>query len=310
MAFTFKKRSATTVEARANQQGGGFEGFIKDEYRTFTPKNGDNAVRICPRDASEEAEHYGEDVWVHYSVGPDKAGVICLAKMFNSPCPVCEERQRAERRGDEEAVKALKPARRVLVWMIDRKNEDQGPLLWPMAWTVDRDISKAARDRETGAFYFIEDPDEGYDVYFDRSGNPPIVEYSGYQLARKPNSLSAKILDHIVKNPLLETLRLRDYDEVKKLFDGAQDKPEPKAEPDRRPALVRESSREEARERAAEQAADDAKAEREQEPPFDPDPPRESMKVERRPEPAVATATITGAERAAALRARFANRGA
>jgi hypothetical protein len=223
MAFAFKRRSAESVEARANQQGGNFEGFVLDEYKTFVPKNGDNAVRILPRDASEGADHYGEDVWVHYNIGPDKATIICPQKMANESCPVCEQRQRAERRGDEEAVKELRVVRRVLAWVIDKKNEDNGPLIWGMPWTVDRDIAKACRDRETGAFYFIDDPEEGYDVYFDRSGNPPQIDYTAFQLARRPTSVDPRILDFISTHPLLGTLRIRDYAEIQRLFSGGGD---------------------------------------------------------------------------------------
>jgi hypothetical protein len=221
MAFKYRRRSDESVEKRATQQGGNFQGFIKDEYRTFNPKKGDFSIRFLPRNESEQAEHYGEDIYVHYSVGPDNASVLCPAKMANEACPVCEERMRAERRGDEDAIKELAPHRRVLVWLLDRKNEDQGPLLWSMPWTVDRDISKVCKDRETGRYYFIDDPEQGYDAYFDVEGEGIQKKYSGYQLQKRASSVAAKWLEYIEKNPLLDTLRWRNYDEIRELFEGS-----------------------------------------------------------------------------------------
>jgi hypothetical protein len=306
VAFQYRRRTQEVAENRANQQGGGIEGFVKDEYRLFGVKNGDNAIRILPRDASEEAEHFGEDVWVHYSIGPDRASVLCPTRMANEPCPVCEERARVERRGgDDEAIRELRPHRRVLVWLIDRKNEDQGPVLWGMPWTVDRDISKACRDRETGQFYFPEDPEQGYDIYFDRSGNPPKIDYGPFQLSRKPNSVPAPVLDFVSTHPLLETLRVRDYAEIKRLFNGgvANDQrletaappspPQQEAAGPQRPPLRRDRD------------------EPDEAPPLPKAPPPPPPTPARVPEPVAAqpaVAAISGAERAAALRARFAAR--
>ncbi len=294
MAFQYKQRAEATVEQRASQQGGTFDGFIKDEYRTYGPKGGDNAIRVLPRDAGEGADHYGEDVWVHYGVGPDRASVICPTKMANEACPLCEERMRAEKRGDEEATKDLKASRRVIVWLIDRKNEEQGPMLWAMPWTVDRDISKVCKDRETGQYYFVEDPEKGYDVYFDRSGTPPYVEYTGYQLSRRPNSVDPKHLDYVSANPLLDVLRIRNYDEIKKLFDGIK-----AAEPAVEAAAAVAPQKEIAQE-ARPPAQEQKEPERQEAPP----PPE--VKAQAATPPPSSSPAPTGAERAAALRARFA----
>jgi gp32 DNA binding protein like len=309
MAFQFKRRTQEAVESRASQQGGGFDSFLKDEYRSFKI-NSDNSIRILPRDAREDADHYGQDVWVHYNVGPERGSVICPYKMANEPCPVCEEHAKAERRGDDEdTLRQLKASRRVLVWLIDRKNEEQGPVLWAMPWTVDRDISKACKDRETGSFYFPEDPQEGYDVYFDRSGTPPRVEYGGFQLSRKPNSVSEKILEFISQNPLMETLRFRGYDEIKMMFEGASRQQPPADKP-----AETEPSRQEAPKEAT------VAPPREADPPPEPqeqprDPPPKPTEPARVPEPALAThaatpaPAVTGAQRAEELRKRFAKRG-
>ena len=49
MAFKYKRPPQEVMDKKASQQGGGFEGFLKDTYRTYGVKNGDNAIRILPR---------------------------------------------------------------------------------------------------------------------------------------------------------------------------------------------------------------------------------------------------------------------
>lgn len=320
MAFKYRRPAQETMEKHATQQGGTFLSFIKDEYRTYSPKKGDNAIRILPRDESEGADHYTEEVWVHYGIGPDSGSVLCPMKMAEEPCPICEEKQRLERKGDDEGSDALRVTRRALMWIIDRKNEDQGPLLWSAAWTVDRDISKQAKDRETGRYYFIDDPVEGFDVYFDRDGEGLTTKYSGFQLSRKASRVDPKYLDFIVSNPLLDTLIFRSYEEIRKIFEGGNpaDDKKPTEEAKRPPPPAEEEIKPTERvklEKQVEEPPFDAEGsktredppEREQEE-REPKPgPKPEPAREREPEPVGAGAEApSGAAKAAALRARFA----
>lgn len=219
MAFQYHRRDNKDWDKRASQQGGEFESYVKDEYKTYAVKTGNNWVRILPP-TDRDAQHYGEDVWIHYNVGPDKATVLCPAKMANQKCPLCEARAQFERRGDDESAKELKPNRRVLAWILDRQKEDEGPLLWPMSWTVDRDICKIAQDPVTREVFPIDDPDEGHDVYFDKAGEKILTKYSGFQLAKRKSSVKDTHLDYIMKHPILDTLLVRDYNELKALYEG------------------------------------------------------------------------------------------
>ena len=222
MAFKYERRSPQTVEKRASQQGGDFQNFISDAYKTFSPKKGDNWIRILPP-TWENADHYGYDVHVHYQVGPDKGAVVCNYKQFNERCPICDARTKAERDNDEELAKDLKPSKRVCVWLIDMKDPDKGALIWPMPWSLDRDISKISKDKRSGETYYIDDPEEGYDLMFDKEGEQITTKYTGVQLARRPSSVDATCMQYVVTNPLPDTLLLRTYDEVMALYSGGQD---------------------------------------------------------------------------------------
>jgi hypothetical protein len=225
MAFKYRKRDAKAVEDRASQQGGDFVGFIKDEYRVYTPRKGDNHIRILPP-TWDKPKHYGLDVHVHYGIGPDNAAALCIAKMPDpetgelSRCPLCEARAKAERAGDEELAKSLRNPKRVLVWLLDKKEPDKGPLLWAMPWTVDRDIAKISRDKRSGETFLIDDPEEGYDISFDKEGDGMTTKYVGFQLSRRPSSVDEEHLDYIEEHPLPDVMIYRDYDKLLELYEG------------------------------------------------------------------------------------------
>jgi hypothetical protein len=303
------------LEKRAAQQGGDFQGFIIDEVKVYTPKKGDNYIRILPP-TWEGADHYGLDLWVHYGIGPERAAVLCLRKMKNEPCPLCEAMARAERSGDEELAKELKPGRRVIVWVINRNDEQQGPLVWPMAWTLDRDICKISRDKRTGAVYAIDHPDEGFDVSFEKEGEQMMTKYTGIQLARRATSVDQESLDFVAELPLPDVLRWRDYAEVATIFEGsgmekasatrqASGEPAQRAPaggtPRRQPTQIRqEPPQEEEPPPPIEEYVGD---------PLPPeDPPAPATQRPATPAPTAPAAPTGGASRAAEIRARLAAR--
>lgn len=217
-SFTYQRRKAEDWDKRSNQQGGNFIGFIKDEVRTFSKKK-DNFVRMLPP-TWEDSHHYGYDIWVHFSFGPQNATVLCPLKMKNKPCPGCEDYMEAEKAGREDAGK-LKPTRRVLVWLINRNDEkEKKPEAWAMPWTLDRDITKICRDKQTGELYYIDDPEAGYDVSFEVQGESEQSKYVGVQLARRSSPVDQVYIDYIMKNPLPSILIWRSYEELAELLTG------------------------------------------------------------------------------------------
>jgi hypothetical protein len=215
-SFKYAPRSNEAWAKR--EKGSTFEGFIKDQYMGFSPKK-DNWIRFLPP-TWDNPSHYGIDIWVHYSVGPENANVLCLYKMTGKPCPVCEAHAVAEAAGREDANN-LKATRRVLVWVVNRKEEkDRKPQYWAQPQTVDKEVTKICRDRVTGQLYYIDHPDQGYDVTFDKDGEGMTTKYNGFQIARQASSVEDVYLDYALANPLPEILQWRSYDEVKDLFEG------------------------------------------------------------------------------------------
>lgn len=217
--FVYRERSQAAINARANKQGGDFQGYIKDEFKIYKVRDGENCIRILP--ASWESDHYGLDVHVHWGVGPENATVLCLRKMLQERCPVCEEVTTLERAGETKEAQELSERLSVLAWIIDRKDEAAGPQLWAMPFTkVDREIQKQSQDRQSGVYFVVDNPDTGYDIYFDKSGKGLTTQYTGVQLARNPTSVDQEFLDYIAQVPVPETLIWRDYDTLKNLMYG------------------------------------------------------------------------------------------
>ena len=214
--FNYTPRSPEQWKKR--EKGNTFEGFIKDEFQGFSAKK-ENWIRFLPP-TWENASHYGIDIWVHYSVGPENASVLCLYKMTGKPCPICEAHAKAESEGREDADK-LRPTRRVLVWLINRNDtKEKKPQYWAQPQTVDKEITKICRDRVTGQLYYIDHPDQGFDVTFDKDGEGMTTKYTGFQIVRQPSSIEDIYLEYAISNPLPDILLWRTYEEVKDLFEG------------------------------------------------------------------------------------------
>lgn len=215
--FVYHERTQASIQHHATRQGGDFQGFVRDDFRLFRPDKGENCVRILPA-TWEGAEHYGLDIYVHHRVGVEKASVLCLLRMLREPCPICEAIEDLGRSGDD--VKELGARLSVLAWVLNRKKEQDGLLLWSIPPSLDREIQKHSQDRRTGTFYVVDNPYEGYDIYFDKSGDGLQTRYEGVTPAREPTSVDQDWLDQIAEVPVPDTLAWRTYDEVALLFSG------------------------------------------------------------------------------------------
>lgn len=221
--FQYKATSAEALRARASQTGGSFDSPVLDKFKTFNPKAGDHDIRILPP-TWEDATSFGFEVWQHYQIGPDGGTYICLHKMKGEACPICDERQRAERAGDEDLAQALKPGKRVAMWVVDRGAEKEGPKLWMAPWTLERDMCALAIDKKSGEVYQLDNPEEGYDVSFSVQGEKLQKKYVGLQIARRPSPLHddedkmQEWLDYIVENPVPDCLVYREAEYLEEIL--------------------------------------------------------------------------------------------
>lgn len=215
----YQSRSPDQWKKR-EERGGDWDKMFKEDIKALKIKDGANCIRIV-EPTWDNPEHFGLDIWVHYSVGPDKQTYLCPDKMNGDPCPVCEERARAVRDGDEEYAKQLEARKRVLVYLVDRDNEKEGVLVWAMPKSFDTDLIAISQDKRTGEILQIDDPVNGFDINFDKTGTKDRTKYVGISVARRSSELGDDSWrDFAWDNPLPSILNFYSYDHMSKAFSG------------------------------------------------------------------------------------------
>src|ERR1700744_5730799 len=167
--FRYQKRSKDDLKERANMKGGNFDTIFKSKFKQWKPKDGKNRIRILPPSWGD-ARHYGLDIFVNYSIGPDNQSYLSLSKHGKGDDPIAEARREAQRDGDKDYAKALNFSQRILYWIIDRNDEEEGPLLWAAPFTFDKSLANLCIDEDTKEVIEIDKDEEGNDVRFYREG--------------------------------------------------------------------------------------------------------------------------------------------
>lgn len=227
MPFQYQPRSPESFKARENfRDGGSFDRMFDRDVTMFKPSSGDNNVRILPA-TWENPDHYGYDMYVHYGVGPDRSSYLSLWKHHGQPDPIDEASAAAARDGNDKLERELRATRRVAVWLIDRAEEDKGPQLWlSPATSFDRDVITQSRDRQTGEVLAVDDPENGYDIFFHKSGEKLATKYEGVSVARRSTPLhidpatKERWLEHVVANPIPSMLKFYPYERIAAVFNG------------------------------------------------------------------------------------------
>lgn len=224
--FRYEKRSKDTLKERANMKGGNFDTYIKPKFKQWKPKEGKNRIRILPPTWTG-AKHYGLDIYVNFNIGADNQSYLSLSKHERGADPLVEARREAQHEGDKQLTKALQPSQRILYWIIDRNDEDEGPLLWAAPFTFDKSLSNLCIDEDTKEVIFIDDPIKGRDVRFYREGTGLKTSYDPSKMKILPESTvhedegqEQDWLDFVADNPLPDCLQFYEYNHIKAVFDG------------------------------------------------------------------------------------------
>jgi hypothetical protein len=227
--FGYKGRSDEDIERRAKQQSGRYDSFLTEDLPFYKLRAGENHIRILPwldgndPDFAELDEkwgnHWGIDLMTHRNVGVDKGSYLCLDKMNGEPCPICDVWR-------SEEAEPLKPSARVLAWVIDRKEEKAGPQLWAMPLGTSKDISAACKIKSTGESLLIDDPEEGYDIFFDKEGEKERTRYTHIEVDREPSPVhdneakQDQWLNFIADHRLPDMLKFYEADYLEKVLGG------------------------------------------------------------------------------------------
>lgn len=218
--LTFKKRSFEDTKKRSEQWGNQRDSFLTDHCPIWKPAEGENCIRILPA-TWEDAEHYGLDLYVHYNIGADNSAYLDLKRMRGEPDPIVEAFDAAVAEGDEAYSNELRSVKRVLVYLIDQDKPKDGPQLWAMPWTVDKEIASQSLDKRSHEILYIDDPDEGYDVVISKEGTGARTKYT-VKIARTASSieLDDAAIEMLEDHPLPSCLVFHTYEHIAQMFNG------------------------------------------------------------------------------------------
>jgi len=222
--FRYQARDPSELRRRAERSGGDYDKMMKDHIKMWKPNDKTNRIRILPP-TWQGATHFGFDVYVHYGIGPDRQSYLDLAKMKGAADPITEEyndlRRTASTEEEEKEAKDLSAKPRVVVYLIDRDNEKEGVQCWFMPAGLDKDIVMISEDKSTGEVLNIDDPEEGYDVIFEKNGKAMTTKYEGVTIARRSSPLGRdEWLEFANDNPIPDQLLYYDYDHIATIFNG------------------------------------------------------------------------------------------
>jgi hypothetical protein len=224
--FHYQKRGKDALKERANMKGGNFDSIFKPKFKQWKPKDGKNIIRVLPP-TWDKAKHYGLDIHVNYGIGADNQSYLSLSRHDKGADPIAEARREAQADGNKELAKKLSPNQRILYWIIDRNEEDEGPLLWAAPFTFDKSLCNLCIDEDTKEVMYIDDPENGCDVRFYKEGTGLKTTYDPSKMkvlkagpAHDDEGLQTEWLDYISENTLPEVLNFYEYDHIKAVFDG------------------------------------------------------------------------------------------
>ena len=178
----------TAEQIKKAAEGGSRDPFIREDIKTFYPKEGDHEVRFLPP-GWDDARHFALQAWVHYGIGPDRTAFLCLEDQKKGTCPICTERSRATAAGEGDYAKSLNATRRRIAYVIDRANEGDGPKIWVCPASVDATLLNLVTDKKTGEVYQLDDPENGYDASFTVVGKGLNKKYDSIAIARRASPL-------------------------------------------------------------------------------------------------------------------------
>lgn len=173
---------------------------------------------------------YVLDLYVHQNIGPGEAWIVCPAKNYGKPCPVCEDIERRKRKGEEwDDYSDIAPKRRCVYNVIcydNKKEEDKGIQIWEVSHRYSEKAFQAlAKNARTGDVISFCSPDkDGKSISFEVSDDD-FRTIGGHKFLDRDYEITDDVLDQAYI--LDEQIALLTYKEIENLYFGEDEKPEP-----------------------------------------------------------------------------------
>lgn len=262
--FKFHKRSKDSFIKEKDFKGSMRETIFNSLYQRFKPegKIRNQKGRVLPPTWVEPSvadggghHSFALRIYAHYRIGGDGAQFVCLEQqnkycekvldctlleflemneiehdITEIRCPMCQDIVKAydkKFKGYEAYAKKLQPGDHPVVLYIDRKNHDEGPMIWQMP--AKEIYSKIIIEvDELGGIVFIDDPEEGRDIKFDSleehgddgKKRPAYdrLSLSSEKSLHKDSDTMDEWLEKVSAHSLVEAINWRSAEYIEKVF--------------------------------------------------------------------------------------------
>lgn len=215
------------------KDSGKYKIYLKDlRNPLWKPKNGIHIIDHIPflsggldpdKGIKKGDITYRVLVYVHSKVGCTEDRVICPARTYQRPCPICEYISTQYSQSDPEKIdvkylKSLDAKKRVLYnVLIQGKDAPADVHIFEVShFLYDIELSTIALNKRTGTFYPFYDPDEGMSIGFEKIGEGVNTKYKGFERIEREAPISDEILNQAAIIDL--HLEVLPYKELKDKF--------------------------------------------------------------------------------------------
>lgn len=186
-------------------------------------------VRLLPVHPEDNINFYGMTVHIHTNVGVNGDQYLCLKRMKNVPCPICEH-QVSLWDAEPDMAKDLYPSTRYLVWMVDLSvsKDKQIAQIWSCPRTAMDTVLGVSYKKATDEILNLANIDNGIAIYFDREKKKGTTfsTYVNFQLDDNPTPAKDEWLEGIVS--FSDIIEYATYNEIKNAFLGISEEASPK----------------------------------------------------------------------------------
>tara|TARA_B100001964_G_scaffold179321_1_gene197933 strand:- start:2472 stop:3377 length:906 start_codon:yes stop_codon:yes gene_type:complete len=222
-----------SVRAENTREGGNFYLDLPDGLEKWSPKDGDNYIRILP--SCDPDFDIWFHVWFHYNP-QSKKYFLCPKNMSpknsKQSCPVCEEFTELQNNGESDNVcRQFKPQARTLFFIIDREDEKKGVQVYPASrWQVAVDIFDQMEDKRKQTTIDIADSGNGYDIIISKEGKGMHTKYKA-KIDRDSSGIGFDDWEEELVSFADVIAEEKPYDEIKVDFFGGGNTEEEPEEP-------------------------------------------------------------------------------
>lgn len=227
-----------TQESEERKEGESFQKYFKSDAEVTLAKFGPtkdepHIVDIIPFIAGDKMPDfmrvkegkpaYYIDLYVHQNIGPGKAWVVCPAKNYGKPCPICAYINELEREGKEyEDFAEIAPKRRCVYNIINQsttKEAKKGIQIWECSHKYsEKPIQNAAKNPRGGGSIAFSHPDKevGQSISFSVDSDT-YKTISGHKLVPRDYDIDDETLEQAHQlDQIIEVLSAK---EIEKIFD-------------------------------------------------------------------------------------------